>query len=851
MRISFVMVVATALLALSGGGLSVASDASSDQPFLTGLRQRRLFHLAERYCAGRLEDPLLTERRRAELVEELSLLLTDWAVNSPPERREPLWQRARRITDDFAVRYPQSPRLIPVRYQGALSLLVRGELTRQEADVVADAAPLYEEAKKNLRLAIVMFRELSDLVQRELRRRSLPQRREVQRPEDGRLADYQLASLKTDLQYQLARALRNQGQCYDYGSPDRANSLSQALGLLDLLVRLELTHPLAWKSRLEEIVCRRLLDDHATARRRIQVLLTENPPPPVRLRARAERIRLALAANRPSDQPPSTAIAVLSDGRELDGVTSAHLDHAWLETFLEAWRVAQRSGDAEEAAKWQEAATGQIGLIQRFHGPYWTRRAEILLGGLVGSSPGSDLALQVRAAENAYRSGRILDAVAAYDRARSSAQQQGDDARAFELGFTAAAIVREQNRPEEALSRFRHLAIAMPEDPKAPEAHLVAVDRAAQNALERTPDGLRQYAELLDEHLATWPRADTADSVRWRLGRLKEYQQDWPGAIGAYRAISPSFPRFDSVVEAAARCYRAWLDGRKAAGEPTTQIAAEAALWFESLIFGPESRPPERWSPVARRAALGAARIWMDFVPVGFAESFDRAERILTIALDGVDNPPPQWQSSAMVLRVLALAGQGRRGEAADVIEQISQGPTDQLLEVLGDLAELTRAADAEVRTELAGLQLQSIELLRSRRDQLTPIQQKKFDHVWAQALAGVGRFDEAREAYRRLSAAYPRDGAIQESIAQLLLARSDQASLKAALLKWRELERRSPQGTDRWFRAKYTIARLHLRLGDKQQAEKIIRLLEILQPDLGGPKMKGQFLDLLRECRQ
>lgn len=839
--------VAAVVLALSGASSSVASDASSDQVFLAGLRQRRLFQLAEKYCTDRLQNLSSTEQQQAELVAELSLVLTDWAVNSPPERRPPLWERAGQISDDFAVRYPNNPWLLLVRYQGALARLVRGELARQEADVVADAGPLYEEAKENLRLAIATLRELTDLVEEELRRRSLPQSRQTQRPEDGRIADDQLAALKTDLQYQLARALRNQGQCYDAGSPDRASSLSQALGLLDLLVRLETAHPLAWNSRLEEIVCHRLLDDPATAGRKIHALLTENPPPAVRLRARAERIRLALAENRVSDEPPAAAIAVLSEGRELDGVTSAELDLAWLETFLDAWRVAQRAENPEEAAKWQEAATGQVDLIQRLHGPYWTRRAEMLLGGLAESLPGSDVAMQVRAAESAYRGGRFLDALAAYDRARSSAHQQGDDSRAFELGFTAAAILREQNQPQEALTRFRDLAILMPENPKAPEAHLAAVDQAAENALERTPDALRQYAELLDEHLATWPQADSADAVRWRLGRLREYQQDWPAAIAAYRAISPGFPLFDSVVEAAARCYPPWLGGRKAAAEPTAQIAAEAAEWFESLIFGPDSNPPERWSPPARRAALAAARLWMDFVPDGF----DRAQRVLTIALEGVDNPSPQWQSSAMVLRVLALAGQGRRSEAADTLQRISQGSTDQLLDVLGGLTELTQGADDEVRAELAALQIQSIELLRSQRSELTPAQQKQLDHVWAQALAGAGRVDEALEAHRRLSDAYPDDGAIQESFAQLLSARPDRASLEAALLKWRELERRSPEGSDRWFLAKYSVAQLHLRRGDKQQAEKMIRLLEILQPDLGGAKMKGRFLDLLRECRQ
>ena len=65
-------------------------DRSSDQRFLAGLRQRRLFELAEHYCTGRLKEPELPDRRRVELTIERSLTLADWAVNSPPDRREPL-----------------------------------------------------------------------------------------------------------------------------------------------------------------------------------------------------------------------------------------------------------------------------------------------------------------------------------------------------------------------------------------------------------------------------------------------------------------------------------------------------------------------------------------------------------------------------------------------------------------------------------------------------------------------------------------------------------------------------------------------------------------------------------------
>ncbi|HYW78480.1 MAG TPA: hypothetical protein VE890_02850, partial [Thermoguttaceae bacterium] len=109
---------------------------------------------------------------------------------------------------------------------------------------------------------------------------------------------------------------------------------------------------------------------------------------------------------------------------------------------------------------------------------------------------------------------------------------------------------------------------------------------------------------------------------------------------------------------------------------------------------------------------------------------------------------------------------------------------------------------------------------------------------------------DEALAAYETLAAAAPDDGAIQEAYAELLLSRRDAASLEKAMVKWRELEKRSPQGSPRWFRAKYAIAWLHCQSGNKQQTAKMITLLKLLHPDLGGPEMKARFDDLLARCR-
>ena len=841
---------------LAVGDAICAGEGSSDQQFLAGLRQRCLFELAESYTTSRLADSELADSRRAELVIELSLTLADRAVNAAPDQREPLWSRALEVTEDFALKHPQSPQLLLVRLQGALGLLARGELARQEARLLARGERLLDEAQSSLGAAVRRLRELAEETEQKLRERSLPGGADARRDAPNRLTVHALTALRENIQYQLARAYRNQAQCYQADSPDWANSLTLAVETLERLAKLDASHPLAWKSRVDEIVCCRLLADYPTAQRKLDSLGAANPPPAIALRAQAEQLRLALATNRLAE-----AIRLLSAGRQLDGLTSGELDYAILETCLAAWRAAEHSNNEQDATQWQAKANDMVRLIRRRDGPYWTRRAQMLLSGYMRGLSGGDLAMQIQAAENAYHSGQHDEALAAYDRASQLAQEQSDEAEAFRLGFIAATIEHERGRHGEAMSRYRRLAMSMPGQPRAPQAHLLAIHHAGQIAVDQPTGSLDQYITLAEEHLATWPDAHTADQARHCLAFSREHQRDWAKAVEQYQAISPQAPKFAEVVEAVARCYKAWLDERKTTGRPTAEIASAAAGWFESLIISPQGRLPERWSPLDRQAAVWAARFRLDYTTADFG----RAEQILSAALDASPDAPPQWQSTARALLVFSLAGQGRRHEAAKVLERISTGPPEQLLAMLEGLSRVAATVGPEVRAELAQLQLTAVELLRPGREELSRSGQRDLDRIAAQALADAGRSDDALDAYRRLSKTYPRHGEIQEGYARLLLTRPDRASAEEALAIWRQVEEKSRPGTDRWFRAKLAVAFLHYRSDNRQHAEKIIRLLEVLHPEprlrdrqvtarfveLLDPTMKAQFLELLDRCEQ
>ena len=838
-RLPGVLATVAVLLFLSlSAGVSRADDTSTDQRYLAGLRSRGLYELAEAYCTQQLARADLAPSEQADLTIELARSLAEQAASSPPAERQPLWARAQDVVAEFVRRSSTNPRLPLVRMQGALVSLARGELARQEVEVVAHGELLLDDARTNLRLAVRSLESLDEDVERQWREANLPG---GQRPD--RMPRYQLAALKKNIEYQLARARRNQALCYPSDSADRANSLNEAIKQLEPLARVEAADPLAWRARLDLIKCYRLLKNYTTADRMIAAVVQLKPPPRVILKTQAEQIQLALVTDH-----LDAALTMLDKPRQINGITSPELDYAWLQTILAAWRRALDANRDSEAQRWQAKAGEMVHVIEAAHSPYWTRRAEMLLAGYVRVSPESgNLEMLVRAAESSYRSGRLDDALTGYDRARQAALDAGARDRAFDLGYAAAAIEHKRNHHQEALERYGRLALDMPGNSRAADAHMLAIHHAGQLVKQQPQQYLDGYLALLDEHLAKWPQAADAGKVRMQLGRLREHRADWAGAVEAYRGVAPDDPQFALAVQAAARCYEAWLKQCQADSKPTEQIADNAAEWFESLARTSSEQSAGDSLDAAQQAAIvAAARLWVNYAPSGQ----HRAEEMLAQTLRDNPDAPEAWRTTAEALLVSALAAQGKRREAAEVLEHISGGSAAQLLDLLAGLVRVAQTATPAVRAELAALELQTVELLRRNTNQLQADQQRRLARLEAQALADAGHTREALLAYRRLAEAYPRDGELQEAYAELLVEQTDRVSLQTALGKWRELEKHSPERSARWFRAKYNVALIQFRLGEKAKAAKIITLLKLLQPDLGGPEMRAKFESLLRRCQ-
>ncbi len=800
---------------------------SLDERFVDGLRQRQLYALAEKFCRDALAASDLSDVRRAELTIELSRTLSEQALQAAPDKRDAIWSTALAAVEQFARQNPKAPRLVQIRAQQGLVELSWGELLRQEAELAGNRDERLDDARKHLRAAIDTLTAVSEKAA-ELQRRLSPARKS----EAGELSSIELRSLEKNIQFQLARALRNQGESYPAESADRLNSLTQAAEILRPLSDADARDPLTWPSRLDAASCYRLLGHLEAAERRLDQIDSQSPPPRVQLRARAERIRLALA-----DDRVQQAVTLADETRSASGQSSADLDFAALEAYLGAWRAAVDDGTGDKASAWQTKATGVLRDIQRLHGSYWYRRADALFAEQVAGSPATtDIDVLGRAAEGFYRSGQIDDALAAYDRALQQAHKAGQEAKAFELGSAAAAIEHERKNFQSAADRFRQVAIAAPRQPKASEAHLLAVYDAGQAARAAPQEGTKRYQELLEEHLKTWPSAASAARANLWLARIYERDQDWQRAIDKYRAASSGADVRAAAVEGLAKCYQGLLTDLRAQNKPTASIAAAAAAALKSAA-GIENDNSQAWSSDQLAAVLSIATIVLNYADNGPAA----AEELLTRALATAQDAETEWRAAAQALRVYAIAAEGRIDDAAKHVDELAGASPAALDTLVERLDRLCQDAQPAQRKNAAQFELRVLELI-DKHGGGDDDERRERALSRTRALRSVGRFEEAAAELKSLAAANPRDGRFQEALAAALAEANDPGALAA----WQSVERKSRSGSERWLRAKWNEALLYERQGDRVRAKQTVLAVKTLYPEMGGAELQRKFLDLL-----
>lgn len=814
--------------------LSIASAQtleSTESRFLNGLRERRLFELAESHCRLWFGDNSYpSTRKRAEVAIELSRTRLEWALYSRPPMREERFAAAFQALDErnFA---PGAPWLTPFHVQRGVGELVWGELLREEAQTLNAPESALTPARDYLSKAVTTLRQARGDIDKQLQAAS---RVGAAAPKPDELSAAEWTALKRNVDYQLARAYRNQGETYPPRSADRTASLDQALETLALLARSETTDALTWQARLDEVVCRRLLGDLDGAERMLGLIDEQKPPPDVADRARAQRIRVRLDAALPDEAQKFV--------RETDAEPSELVDPdvrlAVLEWMLATARAAAKANNSAEIEKRQQLAGAMARLIADRHSAYWARRAESLMATAIAASPVGDVATLIKAAESLYQQGNADRAVELYDQAIAKADAAKQSDVAFNAAFTAAAIEQQRGRHAAAAGRYLQLAEAKRDHLRAAEAHLAGIFNTAQ-ALAQAKDrnerdaGFARYDELLERHLAQWPQHSTTSQARLWLGRLRWTQNRFAAAVAAYAGVPPTDAQADEAVAQLAMMCALYFNHRPRDDDASNFAAAERAF----VAFAPGL--PESIAGGASPTARLAARQWAS-LQLQFADDRSQQAAALLAQLASIPDLPPEELLAVETLRVAADVKSGKIDEATLRIGKLTRvSPTEAAAVswVLDRFAE----KHPELQNKTAPIVLRVLELRRLHDRNLAP------SAAEANALAAAGRIDEAKRMWEAHARRSPHDGDLQEEYARFLSSQADAGSLQAGIAKWREVEKMSAESSPRWYRARLGLAQAFLKNGDHARAAQILELTAALHPDLGGPELKAQFDQLIK----
>jgi tetratricopeptide (TPR) repeat protein len=821
---AFLTVIVFLLIHVGAARARDTMDERKEREHVEALCARGAFEEAERYCLQRQVDGSLEARSRVFYAIQRSHCLVRRALAASPPEAESLWQSAEANLEEMAKQPFPPPRLLLLGAQKGLVALTRGVWLAERAEFSGDEKQK-RDAVGALRRSIADLKRLDEPLSAEVRRRTTPR-------EEDRLRPDELRSLSNQIQFHQGQGHVWLGKLHAPRTPDRIDALNQAVSLFGPLADLPSDQPLAWESRLELVEALRLRRSFDEAERLLKRLEAEPGSPTARLRLRATAIRMAL-----DQEDLARALSLAELGREIEATTSPELDEAFLEAALAAWSDADKRNRPDESRHWQEKAQAIVESLAKNHvGAYWQERGKRLVARAARSNGVADVGLLVQAAETHYRSGDLESAIATYDRASSAAEAVGNLLQTFDLAFLAATIEHQRRHWTQASKRYRELALRFAKHDRASEAHLLAAHDELQRLREESIHDQATYGDLLREHLRLWPSGPSASEAQWRLARLLEHQGDWLAAADLYRAVGPAHQRGVDSIASTLRCYKRMLAAQDPREPKARPEILEAARYFQRLALT-EVGAHDEVPPEARdTAALAAAELLIDLGEEGPAA----AEQILSSYLDKTE-PAAERRDELEGMRLLAIVAQGDLHRVQNQIETLNGLPPAQLYSCLRALHSRRRAEEEADETSQAKLLLLLFDKLEPRLKELSPDQQRDCRAWKAMALADAGQRDEAAEQMAAIVQEDPSLVTIAE-YARLLSDSTKERDWSHGLELWRTVERGAKVGSQAWFEAKLQLAQLHARLGNDEQARKILRLTELLHPELGGSASKAKF---------
>lgn len=798
-------------------------EVQHDLDVIRGMRQRHLFELAETLCRRHLENRELTPTQAVELTNELIQILAAAAIVSDGPQRAEKFDAADAVAQQFLERNSDHPRRVLVAVQRALTHQLHGKLLVQEraAQIASDdAVPLaLNELRTATRLMDQIVADIDRLIP-EQRSRSLG-------PDD--LSVEQLMNLKRNLQFQLATTELIKAQLY--AADDRLNridTLNQVIQRLDDVLRQSNDQqPLWWKTQLARIRAQLLMGQVQESAARLRGLPVQAMPGEVR--PEFEELWIELAIQSPDlDQANEIVQRVMR---------SNSVPPALALTALR-WIAAQVSAAKSESdqKRWLDIGTSWLKNIERQHGPYWGRRAELALIGPASNdndsaagAMSSDAELLVRIGDQAARQQRWEDALRAYEKALSQAVERQSGAEALVIAAKQAQVLESLNRNLDAGQLLTSVATQFPNVSTAAAVHL----RGCWN-LSRglgTSIDAKQWETTLGEHLKRWPNGATSDRVRRWLGQHLVRQGSDVAALETLLSISADSPEWTAIYDLVLTSWNRLLKQ-----SPDRSLVQRLLNQIDRSLQA-SGAPTSLESHLVQQ--LLKARIGLTAGEIDPETALQQLDQIIQKSTD----EHLRWKREAIAWKVVALVAANQIDQATSLLSE-SLPPNERLMATVHDGLQTVldesrwRSIDG-IRTLLARKALADPDVSDPLRWQLAQ----------ARALMDRGENRAAAELLEQLVAENPRSLELRLQRARALTA--DAPDSAQALIEWRRIAAQVKPHGRAWYEAKLNTARILAAQGNEDQALKLLRYLKTVPPGWDGSPFATELEALLRELEE
>ena len=787
---------------------------------LQGLRQRRLFDLADLYAEQQLTNGVIEQNEKSAIYLEKIQTQVAAAIVATGQEREAAWDAAHQVQKTFDKRLPGHPQRLLITVQDALVYFSQGNLIRQE--IAAEIAPesLKDKALAQFRAATTAFGEIEREIEKQL-----PIARS-RNNNGGHLTALQLTNLKNNIRYRLATINLAKAQLYE-----PSDKLNHIYALTQVLERLEQVTtqsnpdlPLWWDAQIATATCFRLQKDATSIRKWFGSLPDSELSEELKAKILTEQILTAIDFNQRGQ------FELLLKKFSVIDAPNPELQLAGLRMMMA--QAADAEGDQKRSKL--AAATQLVKVIEATQGQYWARRAEVLLVGSVkvgGGQPvaSSDFEILVRQGQAAFRKQNFNDAAKAFDKALAYAIGQDSAEQALQLAVRFAQCHESQKQHAIAGEKLLTVAQQFREGKLADVIHL----RGCWN-LAKVPDSQPTMLEALRTQAEIWPDSPDTDQARLWLGSAYQRASQWQRAFDAYNSISFASPHCISGIDQLETCASSLLKQARDNGNNPQPLARQLTdavgdrLGLEASQSGnPNSAGDvQNWNGAQRSLLIAVLAIGLPNKTI----SADRAIELLDMAGRASDLSE-QWRTQSRQIKLVAAS---LTPSDLDPLEVIRSLPND---------AAIMLRCYQRLKNTLSAKQFDSVAAARVMICDKALIDKTVADkEFWEieRLVAQVASSDSASatQALKDYAAKYPKSLKVQLTYARALSqmaqdSQSTQNSLDRSevLAQWRRVASRVRPESDAWFEAKHNLIDQLIQDGQQAEAEKLLRFLKVTVP--------------------